>query len=126
VVRAVWVTQHGNDYAIGISAVPNSIWVVQYDHLLNPQVQAGDAVTAGQIIGYSRGDYMLEIDLTYASNPGRTYCFADFLEPAAREEWAERITHLMNDWEAYVGDTTIYDQAGMVYPGCMMKQSPLQ
>jgi len=107
------------DYSIVIRPTANSTWMVNIDHATNVTVVDGDTVTAGQIVGnpgpwdenFGRTELMVVDGATY-------YCPFDVFDDDLKDEYEGKVTRLMNDWEDFKGDDTIYDQSAMVEPGC--------
>ena len=106
-----------DDYEIDLNPGPgNTFWFVVIDHVLNVRVQEGDRVEGGEWLA-SPGNAGLEIDLS--SQDGRLHCMLSYLDPAVADAWKQKVAGYMSDWEAFVGDASLYDQGAMVQPGCL-------
>lgn len=116
-VTNIFFDDNWEDYEIGIAARRGrTFWFVVVDHVLDVRVSPGQQVSAGDWIA-SAGNGPLEIDLS--SDDGRTHCMLSYFDPATKALWAQRVSDLMADWEAYMDDASLYDQAAMVEPGCL-------
>lgn len=84
-------------------------------------------VTAGTILGTVALNKdgitgFTEVSLKkVVGNQTTFYCPLDFLDPQIKTSFLGRVTQLMNEWEEYVGDTNIYNQADQPTPGCVVK-----
>lgn len=111
-----------HDYEIVLKEKTNSAWMVSLDHLSSPQVSAGQAVTAGQIIAYTSDaagaatTKFLELDI-YGRNNANP-CPVSYLHSSVQAEYSAKITNMMQTVETQRGNTSIYDEAGMTTPGC--------
>ncbi len=103
------------DYNIIIKNQENSIWFTQVDHLLNVVVEQGDRVTAGQVLGnpgfWDNVSGLGVVELSVINDEERrNYCPFSFFDPATRATYEAKVQKLMDDWEAFKGDDTIYDK----------------
>ncbi len=110
--------------------------VVEFEHVVEPTVRAGDRVTAGQVIAEvgplnsqgSRGLGLVEFGILTGSPNGRPLhvCPYAYFDPAVRSTQLAILGRLIADWEGYFGDTTLYNEAawhgGVI--GC--RSSPLE
>jgi hypothetical protein len=120
VVSDIYFQEEWQDYAIVIRN-GNVLWV-EHDHVTNLQVQEGDIVTPGTVLGnpgtwwdegVGRTEVMVMIGFTY-----QCPFEGDLFDPDLVDEYKAKVTQLMSDWETYKGSTSIYDEANMVHPGC--------
>lgn len=119
VVSQVDYQEDTDDYSIILLPESGSDWMVNIDHVTNVAITVGETVTAGQALGipgtwndtYGRVELMVVQGATY-------YCPFDVFDASLKAEYEDKVTQLMNDWEAFKDDETIYDQAAMVSPGC--------
>ncbi len=97
--------------------------VVEFEHVVKPTVRAGDRVAVGQVIAEvgplnsqgSAGLGLVEFGiLTGSGNNGRPLhvCPYAYFDPAVRTTQLAILGRLMADWEAYFGDSTLYNEAG--------------
>jgi hypothetical protein len=105
------------DFELRIAAVAGSRWIVSYDHVSEPTVADGDAVSAGDVLGYGIWEKKFEVDVMDKSTDER-WCQSRFYDPAVKADLEGRLTTLFAEWEAYKGDPDIYDEAAMFAPGC--------
>lgn len=98
--------------------------VVEFEHVVNPTVRAGDRVTAGQTIAEvgplnsqgSQGLGLVEFGILTGSGDGRPLhvCPYAYFDPAVRTSQIEILGRFLADWEAFTGDTSLYDEARWV------------
>ena len=108
-----------DDFSIILLPESDSDWMVNIDHVTDVAISVGDAVTAGQLLGapgtwnetYGRVELMVVQGSIY-------YCPFDLFDASLKDEYENKVTQLMDDWETFKADDTIYDQAAMVSPGC--------
>jgi len=110
------------DYEIGVQS-PDGRFIADYDHVRNPTVQIGSTVVAGQVLGtpgpwgdkFGRTEFQINAttDGVVLSYPPWKY-----FEPGLLQQYEDKVSNLMNDWEAFKKDSSIYNQAAMLYPGC--------
>lgn len=121
VVTAVNYQQENNDYSIIIRPEVNSNWFVNIDHVLNVQVAANDIVAVGDILG-NPGNWELGLGRTELmignEETNLAYCPFEMFDPELSATYQDQVTQLLNDWENFKNDDTLYDQSSMVYPGC--------
>lgn len=116
---------YSNDYSIMVQGKDQSV-IFETEHVINPLVKKGDTVKAGQVIA-EVSDYdsrnldglgLVEMGVLLPGNPPQHACTFDYLDSSVKNEISSQITQLMTDWESYMGDQNIYDQASMPVPGC--------
>lgn len=103
------------DYNMIIKTHQNSVWFTQVDHLLNVKVKEGDRITAGQILGnpgfWDNVSGLGVVELSVINDEERrNYCPLSFFEPALQSTYQTKLQKLMDDWEAFKGDQSIYEQ----------------
>lgn len=116
---------YSNDYSIMVQGKDQSI-IFETEHVINPLVKKGDKVKAGQVIA-EVSDYdsrnldglgLVEMGVLLPGNPPKHACTFDYLDESVKDKILSTITQLQNDWEGYMGDQTIYDQASQKTAGC--------
>lgn len=101
------------DYNLIIKNDESSVWFTQVDHLLNVVVKEGDRVTAGQVLGnpgfWDSISGLGVVELSVINDEERrNYCPLSFFEPDLRATYESKVQRLMDDWESFKKDTTIY------------------
>jgi|GEM_PF-1670639 len=113
-----------DDYEIGMRSADNSSWDIGYDHVKNPRVKLRDRVASGDTLGHpgtwSGALGRFEIMINNNDN-GLSYCPFCVFDETRIAEYQQAVLRLMQDWEAFKGDTTIYDEEKHVQPGCRME-----
>lgn len=117
IITGIEYDTNWEDYGLTIATTTNSEYFINIDHMLNLTVSIGDRVEAGDLVG-EVSDSVLEIDLS--NDNGNTYCMFDFFDPSTKSVWTQKVIKHMQDWEAYRGDNSIYDESSMVEPGCAL------
>jgi len=110
------------DYEIIIKPCIFSIWLIIIDHVLNLTISIGDKVVAGMIIG-KPGTYTslcgrVEIQI-YNMETNLNYAPFKLFDPTLRDEYEQKVWQLMDDWETFKNNISIYDQDSMIYAGCL-------
>lgn len=115
--------EHSKDWSVSIEQ--NSEWIVSLEHLVDLQVNNGDEVRVGDILGRAspRNTFNSEIAMTELAvwTGGQNiykYCPFDFLDESLKSVYEEKINRLANEWEDFVG-RNIYEQENWVSPGCL-------
>ncbi len=116
---------YSNDYSIMVQGKDQSV-IFETEHVINPLVKKGDKVKAGQVIAevsnYDShnldGLGLVEMGVLLPGNPPKHACTFSYLDPSVKDDISAKITQLQNDWESYMGDQNIYDQASQPIPGC--------
>jgi len=121
IVTQVDYQEDQDDFSLILLPDADSNWFVNIDHVRNVMVSVGDTVTAGQQVGTSGTwtDELGRVELMVVQDNTTYYCPFDVFDTALKAEYEEKVTLLMNEWEDFKGDTTIYDQGAMVAPGCI-------
>lgn len=117
---------YSNDYSVMIAKNKNSPYIYEMEHVINPLVKVGDKVTAGQVVA-EVSDYdsknmpgygLVEIGILVAGNPPSHICPFTYLDDSVKAEIGQVITGLMQAWESYRGNTTLYGESDQPIPGC--------
>lgn len=117
---------YSNDYSIQIATDSKSQWLYETEHVINPLVKVGDKVKAGQVIAevsthdsqYHPGFGLYEIGILHAGNPPTHVCPFAYLDDSIKEDTFAKLTSFYTAWEAYRGNTSLYDESKHVVPGC--------
>jgi len=123
-VVAVRYEQETNDYGVHIRPVYDSYWDFNYDHLSRAIVKENDTVKSGEIIGYAGSQ--LEIAVVFEKDgSGTFYPLLPYFDPLLKNEYEQQVWNLLSDWEAYKGNSNIYDEKAMVpCPACLQASLP--
>jgi len=121
-VEGVGYSEEHEDYTVAIIPTSATGWVIYHDHVTSVAVIADETVTAGQTIG-KPGNWHGDLGRTeiqaYKNSDGLSYCPFTIFDTDTSAEYQNKVTDLMNEWETYMSDTTIYDQGAMTHPGCL-------
>ncbi len=121
IVTAVNYQAENDDYSIIIRPEADSNWFVNIDHVLNVQVAVNETVEVGDVLG-NPGTWELGLGRTELmignEETDLAYCPFEMFDSDLSATYQNQVTQLLNDWEAFKNDDTIYDQSSMVYPGC--------
>lgn len=119
------------DYEVHVRPTFNSVWLINFDHITNLSsfIVEGANITAGQLLGNGSpwfGDsYLIELMITRDLNgSAEGYCPYDFMSSSLKASFESNLSALMSDWEAFKGDSTIYDESAYVKPGCLTNTAP--
>jgi murein DD-endopeptidase MepM/ murein hydrolase activator NlpD len=125
----------GQDQSVTIAPSTNSHCGVNLDHVTGVTVKPGDTVHAGDVIGTvgipigtapGWGANELSVKDGLDQDAGALFlCPWKVWDPAKIAAAQGTTTQLMSDWETFVSDQTVYDQAAMVSPGCDMQSEPV-
>jgi hypothetical protein len=122
-VESIRFQDDTNDYEIHLVSSPTSPFLVVVDHLTDLLVSEGDTVAAGQSLG-KVGPFSLTLGRTELQVVNFieeiNYCPFELFDPALVLAFQQKVAGLMADWETFKGDASIYDQAAMVAPGCVV------
>lgn len=116
---------YSGDYSVMIDVGDPELYY-EMEHVSNVTVKKGDKVTAGQKVAEvsshnsknNDGLGILEVGVLKHGNPPSHNCFFDHVDDSFKAELDKKILAFYKSWEAYKGDTTIYDEANMPTPGC--------
>lgn len=124
-VQMVSFQSDTGDYEIHTTPTETSQYTVSYDHVKNVTVSEGDTVVAGQVLGKvgTWDETMGRTELMIFGPFGEggaaiTFCPFTFFDPTLLATYKAKVQQLMNDWEAFKGDDTIYDGANAYTTGC--------
>lgn len=120
VVIAVEQNSNGVDYEVRIAPDNTSRYLLVYDHLDQVTVSDGDTVVAGDQIAQST-TMKVEADVTLDNST--SLCPVDFFDPSVATQLEGKLTQLMQDWEQYKNDDTLYDEASMYKTACVTQTS---
>lgn len=99
-------------------------FMVIYDHITTPTISKGDSINVGDPLG-KPGTWntligRFEIQINVDQDQGElSFCPFMLFDPDLVDEFKEKVSQLMRDWETFKGDQSIYDEASHVYPGCL-------
>jgi len=126
VVQSVNFQPDRGDYEINFvpktGSIRESAWMINQDHILGVNVHAGDHISAGQVLGTAGECWVAGIGRTeimiYNRDTGKAFAPFALFDPSSITEYEAKVTTLMSDWETFKGDSSIFDEDKMVYPGC--------
>lgn len=124
-VAEVRVQKETDDFELAIAPTGSPGWKISYDHLKTVNFKNGDSVNAGDVLGTS-GDYTYSeitvfIDGTKPEDI-ENYCPYLLLDDSVKNEYGQKITQLVKDWENFLGDPSIYNEQSWVFPGCQLEK----
>ena len=101
-------------------------WIYETEHIINPTVQIGDTVKAGQIVGevsnFDKGTPSgfgtVEIGILKGGKAPQHVCPFAYLDPSIKQEMEKKIIAFYKDWEEYTGNQTLHDEFSNT-PGCL-------
>jgi hypothetical protein len=96
---------------------------VYFDHLLEPTVELGDTVAAGDPMGTAgawNSDAGLGLIEISVQSGDVQYCPTMFVTD---DDQVAGLSQLMEDVEQLTGDSDVYDEAAMPFPGCVAEQN---
>jgi hypothetical protein len=112
------------DYEIRLRAAAASRWEIGLDHVAQQGLRVGMSVQAGDILGGGVVEKRFEFDIYDLAEHGERWCPNVFMGDPRAEIEAE-LLQLFADWEAFKGNTAIYDEAAMFAPGCAVERLQL-
>lgn len=120
------VKLYSGDFSIHVASSPESNWIYETEHIINPTVKVGDKVKAGQVIAepsdyntrHHPGFALVEIGILHAGNPPEHVCPFNYFDDSIKNETFKKMNAFYKSWETYMGSDTLYDEAKMVVPGC--------
>ncbi len=113
--------QDTQDYELLVQSTYDADWAVCYDHVKNPRFAVNDFVATGDTLG-SPG--------TWDANLGRfeisvnniktqtSYCPFCYFDEATSAIYQAKVAQHMSEIEAFLGNSSLYDEAAYIYPGC--------
>ena len=117
---------YSNDYSIMVAQDESSQYMYETEHVINPLVEKGDRVKAGQVIA-EVSDYdskntpgygLVEIGILKGGNPPTHVCPFAYLDPSIEAETFANLKDLYKFWNSYKG-TPVYDVSDYSIPGCL-------
>jgi len=121
---SLFFIEHTQDWGVSIHP-ENSEYIVSFEHLINLEVEEGDIVKPGNIIGeavpWSANNKVGFTELAVWTG-GRNifkYCPFDFLSEELKPVYEQKISRLASDWESFIGKD-VYNQEDWVSPGCLI------
>ena len=115
--------EHTKDWSVSMQML-GSPWIVSIEHLLNLEVEEGDQVKAGDILGEAVPKFGVGFTELAVWTGGREiykYCPFDFLDESLKPVYTEKLNKLASDWEEFVGKN-IYEEEKWVSPGCLVER----
>ena len=141
-----------DDYEITVVVRGDPQYEVYYDHVVNPQVAAGDQIQAGDPIGnpgitshncaalggspqLGRTEIMIN-----SGAQSKTFCPFNYFDTATRSTYENLVWQMMSDWEQYVLDSygisgnyvasspvseQVYDDENQTVAGCNAADMPM-
>ena len=117
---------YSGDYSVQVASSPESDWIYETEHVINTVVKVGDKVKAGQVVAeasdynshHHPGFALYEIGILHGGNPPEHVCVFNYLDDSIKKDTFAKLTAFYASWEAYMGDTTLYDESKMAIPGC--------
>lgn len=128
---------YSNDYSVRVAPTGTTCSggaaaiLFEHEHLINPTVQVGDKVTAGQQLGVvsdynphwkAKGMGVLDVGVFF-SKTGSTQpwhaCPSNFLAPAKKDALLATLASIQNAWIAQRGDPSLYNLAAQNPVGCL-------
>lgn len=119
-----------SDYSILASTEKDILdWSIDYDHVISPTVAVGDKITAGQKLGIAGthsdiGIGRVEIQVFGGDGSSASYCPFSYFDSSLIESYKAKLQKLMDDYEAYMFNTNIYnpgDYTASGHLGCKSK-----
>lgn len=111
------------DYSILASTAQGDLtWSIDYDHVINPTVSVGDRITAGQTLGIvgthsDIGIGRVEIQVFGGDGTTKSYCPFTYFDSSLIATYKAKLQKLMDDYEAYMFNTTIYNPSDYTSSG---------
>jgi len=123
-------TLYSGDYTIHVIKENNPKYAYEHEHVINVNVNIGDKVTAGQIIAevsdYNQwlkedGYGVVDIGILTSENGNPVHlCPFMYLNESVKQDYLDKINALYNSWEAYTGNSSLYDEDEHAMPGCII------
>ena len=130
-VTDVGIIGHSQDYYVAIATSENTDWIVYHEHLINLQVQKGDQIEAGQILGEVspfmpgvEGFGFTEFSVkrgAAAQEDILAICPFTVVDDSLKPGFEAALLELVRDWESFTGED-VYDEGAWVQPGCLIDQ----
>ncbi len=114
----------GSDVEVWIKPTSESSYVVIIDHVTDLQVSVGMEIPAGTILG-KPGPWNQDLGrvelMVVKMDEGLTYAPFYMFDAELKVTYEQKVWQLMEDWETFKSDTTLYDQPAMepYHAGCL-------
>ncbi len=125
VINTIKYQERDDDYEMGIIPDGFSKWIIGFDHIINLEVQEGDKVNAGDVVGEvspSNSPAMPPelgwTELQIGEREAPAICPFLLLNKSVKADIEAKITQLAKDWENFIGKD-VYQQEKWVSPGCL-------
>lgn len=120
---------YSNDYSIQVAANMESQYIYETEHVINPLVEVGDEVKAGDIIAevsdYDAHNYagygLYEIGILVGGNPPSHICPFQYLDESIKETTYSQLRSLYSSWNEFRGES-VYDET-LEVPGCIVTEA---
>ena len=126
------------DHVVSIDCDRSSTKVCDLPLTINGvEITTGTEVKAGDLFGYvgnrednSGGNVFGRTEITIGKyiedgNQGVgtiSYCPMNYLDPSVKQSLESSVNNIMASYETWLGDTSFYDEANMIAPGCIYSQ----
>ncbi len=126
------------DHVVSIDCDRSSTKVCDLPLTINGvEITTGTEVKAGDLFGYvgnrednSGGNVFGRTEITigkYIEDGNQvvgtiSYCPMNYLDPSVKQSLESSVNNLMASYETWLGDSSFYDEANMVAPGCIYSQ----
>lgn len=123
-IVSLFFIKHTQDWGVNIHP-KNSEYIVSFEHLINLEVEEGDIVKPGDIIGeavpwsVSNKVSFTELSVWTGGRNIFKYCPFDFLSEELQPVYEQKINRLASDWENFIRKD-VYQQENWVSPGCLI------
>ena len=94
VVKSIWLNDNFPDYEVWIRPSSESVYFVQYDHVIDLEVIVGERVTSGQVLGTVGSGNRTELVIGSTDGGDVCYCPFDF----ATDEFIQEHMSFTNQW----------------------------
>ena len=120
------------EYALrfGVPGANPDPWLISFEHIVDVRVEEGDQVEAGDVVAtaapyYSPepettdyGYFLIQINIGENTHP----CPSTLLDDSMQDKYSELLTGIMDAWEEFRSDDSIYQQAEHSPPGCLFDE----
>jgi hypothetical protein len=118
---------YSGDYSVMVASNAKDDWIFETEHVIKPRVKVGDKVRAGQVVAevsdfdsHNHGGFgMVEIGILHGGEIPEHVCPFAYLDPSIKASVEAEILNFYKKWEEFKGDTSIYNEAALVSPGCL-------
>lgn len=117
---------YSDDYSVMVRPQDSEL-IFEMEHVVNTKVKEGDTVKAGDIVAEvspfgsqsKDGLGLFEIGVLKGGNPPYHLCPFDYLDDLIKDDLSKKITAFQKSWEEFKGNSSLYDEAKVVIPGCL-------